>query len=183
MPEPSLFRATLVFFEEIGIYDVILPFLLIFTIVFAVLEKTKVLGYEDPEKKYPRRSLNSMVAFVVAFLVVASSRLVAVVNAVMAQVVLLLLLVVCFLILVGVLVGEGEFKFERSDPWYIFFTFFMFIGIVLIFANALGWLQPAWNYIVRNWTGNVVGSIILLIIVIGFMWLITKAPKPKEEKA
>ena len=30
--------------ENIGIVDVLLPFLLIFTIIFAVLQKTKILG-------------------------------------------------------------------------------------------------------------------------------------------
>ena len=55
----STFRGALEFFEDIGIYDVILPFLLIFTIVFAILEKTKVFGTEEIEgtkntKKNPK---------------------------------------------------------------------------------------------------------------------------------
>ena len=58
MAEESLFRGVLSFFNDIGIYDVILPFLLIFTIVFAILEKTKVLGVEEIEgKKYTKKSL------------------------------------------------------------------------------------------------------------------------------
>ena len=42
----STFREVLLFFEQIGIYDVVLPFLLVFTIVFAILEKTKLFGTE-----------------------------------------------------------------------------------------------------------------------------------------
>ena len=33
--------------NELGLSDVLLPFLLIFTIMFAVLQKTKVLGKDD----------------------------------------------------------------------------------------------------------------------------------------
>jgi len=33
--------------QDIGVVDVILPFILIFTIVFAVLEKTKILGEDE----------------------------------------------------------------------------------------------------------------------------------------
>ena len=44
MVEQSVFRGIIEFFEKIGIYDVVLPFLLVFTIVFAILEKTKVFG-------------------------------------------------------------------------------------------------------------------------------------------
>ncbi len=188
MVEQSVFRGVLGFFEQIGIYDVILPFLIVFAIVFAILEKTKVLGFEDPEKKYTRKNLNSMVAFVAAFLVVASSKLVAIINQTTSQIVLLLLVAIFFLILVGVFVGEGEFKLEKGDPWLIFFTIAMFLGILLIFLNAIkasdgrSWLEIFWSYVTENWNSNVVGSIILLIIVIGIMVWLTRGPKEKKEE-
>ena len=47
----SAFRGAIEFFDKIGVYDVILPFLLVFTIVFAILEKTKVFGTDDIEGK------------------------------------------------------------------------------------------------------------------------------------
>ena len=40
----SAFRGVIEFLGDMGVYDVILPFLLVFTIVFAILEKTKILG-------------------------------------------------------------------------------------------------------------------------------------------
>jgi len=43
----SMFRGTLEFFGEIGMYDVVLPFLLVFTIVYAILEKTRIFGVEE----------------------------------------------------------------------------------------------------------------------------------------
>ena len=42
MVEASGFRGVIDFLGKLGVYDVILPFLLIFTIVFAILEKTKI---------------------------------------------------------------------------------------------------------------------------------------------
>src|SRR3989337_1536276 len=96
------FRQVLVFFDSIGLFDVVLPFLLVFTVVFAILEKTKVFGIEEIEgKKYTRKNLNSIAAFVIAFLVIASARLVEIVTTVSANMVVLLLLVVLFLLLVG----------------------------------------------------------------------------------
>ena len=35
----NVFRDVIVFFGDIGIYDVVLPFLLVFTIIFAIFEK------------------------------------------------------------------------------------------------------------------------------------------------
>ena len=105
--EVSTFRGVIEFFLDLGIYDVILPFLLVFTIVFAILEKTKVLGTEKVEgEEYPKKNLNAMTAFVVAFLVVLSARLVSLINEAMANVVILMLVAVCFLILIGVFYGK-----------------------------------------------------------------------------
>ena len=49
--------------ERWGLMDVLLPFLLIFTIVFAVLEKSKILGEE-------RRNMNSAIALIFALIIV-----------------------------------------------------------------------------------------------------------------
>ena len=60
MAEESVFRGVMTFFDKLGIYDVVLPFLLTFTIVFAILEKTKVLGTESIEgKSYSKKNLNN----------------------------------------------------------------------------------------------------------------------------
>ena len=81
MAEESVFRGVIEFLGKIGVYDVILPFLLVFTIIFAILEKTRVLGTEEIDgKKYSKKNINAMVAFVMSFLVVASTKLVAVIN-------------------------------------------------------------------------------------------------------
>src|SRR3989338_8886122 len=80
------FRQVIEFFDTIGLFDVVLPFLLVFTIVFAILEKTKVLGTEDIEgKKYTKKNLNAIASFVMAFLVVASSELVEIITTVSAN--------------------------------------------------------------------------------------------------
>jgi len=89
MAEVSTFRSVIEFFGDIGIYDVILPFLLIFTIVFAILEKTRIFGTEKIEgEEVTKKNINAMVAFVVGFLVVASTRLVSIINETMANMVL-----------------------------------------------------------------------------------------------
>ena len=44
MATESSFRGVLGFFAKIGVYDVLLPFLLVFTIVYAILDKSMILG-------------------------------------------------------------------------------------------------------------------------------------------
>lgn len=173
----SAFRNVITFFDKIGLYDVVLPFLLVFTIVFAILEKTKVLGTEIIDgKHYPKKNLNTMTAFVIAFLVVASTRLVAIINQVASQVVILLMLSVLFLLLIGSFYKEGEGVFLEGG-WKTFFVFIMFIGIVLIFMNALGWLEGFWDYLKLGTGGEAIGAIILLIIIILSIVYIVKQPE------
>jgi hypothetical protein len=57
------------FLVRLGVLDVVLPFILVFTLVLALLERTRVLG---TEKGKPKRRLNAMVAFVLAFFSIVS---------------------------------------------------------------------------------------------------------------
>ena len=186
----SVLGNVLEFFVRIGIYDVVLPFILVFTIVFAILEKTKVLGTEEIDgKKHTKRNLNAMAAFTIGFLVIASSRLVETITQVSSQVVILLLLGVFFLMLIGSFYKEGEIGTEGVTGWVRnVFIVIMLVGIISIFLNAIktksgqSWLEFALNYLQANWTSTGVASIILIILVILFVVYVTREGKPKGEK-
>jgi hypothetical protein len=175
--EGSVFRGTIGFFEELGIYDVVLPFLLVFTLVFAILEKTKAFGTEkDGNTEITRKNLNAMTAFVAAFFVVASAQLVAIISVVMAHTVMLLLLSICFLMLAGSFhTGSKEFFLEGG--WRTLFMVIMFTGIVLIFLNAVGWLDIIWYALFYQFDSVTISSILLIGAIIGFMFYITKDEK------
>jgi hypothetical protein len=172
------------FFQHIGIYDVVLPFLLVFTIMFAILEKTKVLGTEGKEH-YTRKNLNAMASFVVAFLVIASSKLVETITQVSSQIVVLLLLVVFFLMLISTMYTEKEIQEGgmAEKGWKMFFVAFMFIGTLGIFLDAIKtesgktWLEVFTDWLSQFYTSTAVASIILIIFIVLFVWWIIKSPK------
>jgi len=167
----SVFRGALMFFDKLGVYDVILPFLLVFTITYAILEKTKIFGMDKiDDKEYSRKNLNGMTAFVVSFFVIASTRLVAFISEFVAHVVLLLLLSVFFLLLVGSF-HTGKKEFELDDKWKKFFTVLMFIGILLVFLNAMGWLQIILDSLFYRFDSIAVSSIFPLIVCLVFQSL------------
>ncbi|MFH1408776.1 MAG: hypothetical protein ABIH34_02625 [Nanoarchaeota archaeon] len=172
--EESVFRGIITFFDKIGIYDVVLPFLLVFTIVFAILEKTKILGTEEIDgKRYTKKNLNAMTAFVLGFLVVASTKIVSLINESLAIIVLLLLITVSFLLLIGSFYKESEDVFLHGT-WRKVFMILMFIGVTLTFLGVGGWLDTGWEWLVDHWDTNWVGAIILLVIIIVLMFYITK---------
>lgn len=185
----TIFGNVFDFFERLGVYDTILPFLLVFTIVFAVFERTKVLGTEEVSgMKTTKKNLNAMVAFVTAFLVIASSKLVAIINESLGNIVILLLVSVCFLVLIGTFYKESEDVYLKEGGWRTLFMVIMFIGVLFIFLHAIKmdsgepFLSFLWNYILYNITTTAVSSIVLIIVVLVFMFVIVREPSVKSKK-
>jgi len=172
------------FFRQLGVYDVILPFILVFTIMFAILERTKIFGTEGPkEKELTKKNLNAMVSFVIAFLVVASSKLVATITKVSSEIVVLLLVIVFFLMMVGSFRTHEEIKKGELLPeaaWRYAFMTFIAIAITFIFLDAIEteggrtWLEVFWSWLSQFYTNSAVAAIVLIIVVIIFMVWITR---------
>jgi hypothetical protein len=188
----TVFGDSINFLVKLGIYDIVLPFLLVFVLVFALLEKTKALGTERARddkgeyQEYTKKNLNAMVAFVTGFFVVASSQLVSVINRSLSQIFLLLLLVICFLMVAGALhqqTKEGFFLDPKKHGFYYgAFMVIVFGGIIAIFLNSLGWLDLVYNFLKDNWNTDYIASVIFIIIIVGFMAWIMSDPKPKPEE-
>jgi len=184
----SVFGDSIQFLAKLGIYDVVLPFLLVFTIVFAILDKTKILGVEKgrDDREYTKKNLNAMVAFIMGFFVVASSQLVAVINKTLSQVFILLLLIICFLMLAGSFHQQQKEGFFLKDGFYkSAFMVIVFLAIIMIFLNALGWLDVIYGFLKDNWNTSYVAAVILVLAMVGFMVWITKdtsqGKEPKKE--
>jgi len=182
MAEESVLRGIISFFVELGVYDVILPFILVFAIVFAILEKTKIFGVEKIDgDDYTKKNINAMVAFVISFLVIASGKLVGILNKALGNIVILLMVVVSFLILIGSFFSNDENVFLEKGPWRTSFMVAALIGVTLIFLNAVptgddsNWLEWGWNNLDTKWAG----AIILIVIVIAFMSFIIYEPNKK----
>lgn len=144
-------KDVLIAIEQIGLTDVILPFILVFTVVFAVLQRSKVLGAD--EKGSPKANYNAMVALVIAFFVLILARTLQVITWFTRYLALLLVMFVFFAIIFSLL-GVRE---DRKNA-------IMFIALMLI---AIVFLQ------VLAWTGvidpELVTRFLLPILVIAFL--------------
>ena len=173
------------FFREFGLFDVVLPFLLVFTIIFAILEKTRILGtVKIKGDEVPNKNLNSMVSFVVALLTVATANVVRTINESLPNVVLLTVIGLSFLIMVGVFMKTEEMDLRSK---HMTFIIFMFVGVIAIFLNSIydadgnSWLEILLFFITTQWSGAVVTSILFLIVMVVAIWFITKQQKEKKE--
>ena len=191
MPDPTVFGNAIVFLDRIGIYDVVLPFILVFTIVFAILEKSRVFGTETVKGvSYTKKNVNALVSFSIAFFVVASSQLVQIITKVSSRVVILLLTSVFFLILIGSFSKEGPISLEGEKYYRGLFMAIMFVGIVIIFLSSINtaqgytWLEFSLLWLQANISSGAVASIVILVGMVFFIYFITQAPQAAggEEK-
>ena len=142
------------FLVAFGFFDVILPFIFVFTIMFAILEKTKIFGKDEVKSK----NINAMIALVTAFFVI-----------------------VAFLMLAGSFMADEEFSFKDSG-WRVFLTLVVFFGIVAIFLNSVDWLEPIIRYITEKWTDTFIVSLIFLGLIIGIIFFVVGSGKNKGGK-
>lgn len=174
------------FFRHLGVYDVLLPFILTFTIMFAILERTALFGKEGPkDKEVTKKNLNAMVAFVTAFLVVASSKLVEVITKVSSEIIVLLLIIVFFLMMIGTFYSNEEIKaggfLKEGSWWRTGMMVFILISLVFIFMDALKtdndqtWLEVFWNWLSGFATNTGVAAIVLIIVLLVIIYLVMYA--------
>ena len=169
------------FLKRFGFYDVILPFLLVFTIIFAVLEKTRILGVEK-DGKSPKKNINAMVALVIALFFIAIPRVVVAVQSSLPYAVMLLVVIIAYMLLVGSYAASGdkEFNFAGMTFWKTFMGILVFVILAAVFLNSFGWLDPVWNYITENWQDTFIVSLIFVAFMIGTIyWIVTDKKSAK----
>lgn len=174
------------FLKDFGFFDVVLPFLLIFTIVFGILEKTKVFGTETgkPDGK-PQQRINAMVAFVIALFFVAIPSLVASIQISLPQIAMLLIVIVVFLMLLASLASGGTsfdlFQMPGKGKmfWIAVMYILIFVGVIAIFLNSFGWLDPVMDYVKDNWSDTLIVSLIFLVIIVVTIYIVVQDPKDK----
>lgn len=170
------------FLNELGVYEVILPFLLVFTLMFALLEKTRVLGTEkikiDGEiHDVTRKNLNSMISLVIGFFVVASGQLVAIISEVLARMVVFIVIFFIFALTIGAFRRQTDEGFEVGKPWLIIFSVSAFIALLFIFLDAVNVLDQAVDILVNLYNNDILLSLVMLAVLFGIVLFITAKPR------
>lgn len=159
-------------FETWGVTDVLLPFLLIFTIIFAVLQKTKILGAG-------KKQFNVIISLVVSLSVVIPHvtrsypmgfDVVEIINVFLPQIALIAVILIMILILIGV--------FAPAFSGWIAIA-----GAVIVALLFFGTTRYLYGI---NWLYEVIGeetlTLAVILIVFGvIIWFIVSEPKSGEK--
>ena len=163
------------YFQTYGIMDFLLPFLLVFTIIFAVMQKTKILG--------DKKNFNVIVALVLALIfvvphIVGSYPLgydpVQVMNESLPSIALVAVASIMLLILMGVFGAN----FSKSAAPIIAIAAIAFVAY--IFGSALSvWTGP--SDIFYWWTSEVTELLVIILIFGLIVYFIVKEPSDSSK--
>lgn len=149
--------------------NIILPFLFIFTIVFAILEKTKFLG----EKK----DINAIVALVFGLVSVGVPWAIGVVLNIIPIVVVIIVILISWLMTYGFLGGYTPGK-GISPAWLK--TFQIILGIV--FIGVIVWSTGAYKLIAdKPWANKVGETVVVIGAVIAVISIVISGGGEKEK--
>lgn len=167
--------------QELGLFDVILPFLLVFVIVFAVLQKIKLFGSKEESKKF-----NVVIALVLGLAVVfphvlgyypPDRDIVNIINQALPNVSVVLVAILMGLLIIGLLGKRFELGEGSLSGWIALAAFAI---IIFIFGAAANWWQmPRWLDVLNN-----PDTVALVIVILAFaiiIWFITKEDKPGQK--
>ena len=168
--------------DQWGLTDILLPFLLIFVVIYAILQKTKILGEE-------KKNLSIVVAIVVALLVViphvtgkfpANADPVLIINDALPQVSIVIIAIVFLLVMIGVFGQDYVFLGVTAPGWI---TLVSLVTIILIFGGAAGWWSGAVGDTLQDFFGTEGIAIFIMLLTFGIIiaW-ITSESKDREDK-
>ncbi|MEM1782772.1 MAG: hypothetical protein QW483_02735 [Nanopusillaceae archaeon] len=175
--------------ERFGFFDIILPFILIYAVIYGILAKTQILGNpfdQDVAKAKFVRSLISLISLSIAFLTVGAINIITKLRILIPHIVLYLLSVFLLIISVAAFylplekVDESEYKKYRKSILFISIVIFSILtlsslGIVVIESveeGIVGLIQSEIFVLI----------VILLIIFLVIYWLTRGEIVEKETK-
>ncbi len=143
----------------------VLPFLLVFTVIFGILEKSKIFGEG-------KKQIDAIVSLVIGLIVISYSYATGIIVGLVPVMAVGVVIILVFLILFGFVFKEGDFKIH----WGLQLAFGILAGIAVIIAVLV--LTGAWTYVTSWFNGSgagsstLVSSIVLIIIVVAVVAIV-----------
>lgn len=175
--------------QDWHVYDVILPFILVYAIVFAILEKTKIFKPKDGDSGHVK-NVNAVIAFVFGLFVVASIQTVQYIQSFIVNIVLFIIFLLALLILLGFIFGEDyiqlfmeDGKIKKWAAWTIGLV--VLIVALCAFLWAIGWLEPIleWFEDIFDTDQDTISTVVFLLLIGGVLFWISRGSGEKKSES
>jgi hypothetical protein len=138
------------YWEQAGVFSYVLPFLLIFALVFGILAQTRIFGNN--------RTISGIIALVIGLLALQFDFVPVFFSEIFPR------LGVGLAILLVAMILLGMFAPNRTWVTYTFFGIAAIIFIVVL-VKTVGWLGWQSGFFWQNYGGALIGIAVILVIV------------------
>ncbi len=151
--------------------NIVMPFVLIFTVTFAILEKTQLLG-----KK--RKDVNAIVALVFALVAIGVPTAMGVLATLIPVIAVLIIILFSWFLVFG-FIGE---QFETKWTEGMRKTFLVVIGVVIL--ATIAWATGLYSFITLDdvLTARVMQIVLLVGTIIAIIAVVVGGDDKKEDK-
>ena len=137
--------------KNFGFFDVILPMLLVFLIVYAILVRTEILG--ESTKGFVR-AINALISASIAFLFITETSLVEKMNTLLPRASLLLVITMLVLLLLAFVGVYKTDVFEGAAGWKLWLIAIPLIVIFLGIVDVSGINIPIIHQVIMAFSGG-----------------------------
>ena len=131
-------RGVFSYWESAGVFEIFLPFILVFSIVFAVLENVKIFGEGN------KKGINAIIALSLAILVANNVYIRELLHRFLPNVAFFMVLILVVIMLVSTMSGQAKFLGTQYTTWGLVISILFVIWSLL--ADNVGDLYnlPYW---------------------------------------
>ena len=178
--------------NNIGFFNIILPFLLVYSIIYGLLAKYKLIGdpYKDDAEGRATRSLISMISAAVGFLVVGATNIVLSISTLIPYIVLFLLTIFFLLLAISPFVTtEKGINLQNRTGRILLATSIIIFFIVVAFSLGLfSYLSSISKNISLSSPylqeiEQIIYTVIVLGILFGIIYWATKPPSKQGQQS
>ncbi len=141
--------------------ETILPFILVFTIVFAILQKSKILGDG-------KRQIDAIVGLVIGLLVISFGQATGIILQLIPFLAVSLVVILVLLLLLGSFTEPGKFfeKFPKGIKYILMVAVTLGVAIAVIYVTGFWEILYTWVFLSSGSSG-LLANIIFMVIIVG----------------
>ena len=162
--------------QSIGVYDFLLPFLLVFTVIFAILEKTRLMGTDQNQK--PKTNINTILALIIGLIVVVQTSIVQIINNYLSKMALFIVIILIFLLVLGIFGANVEGGITGGVAGF-FVLVVAILAVVWALSPELGFSDIFNRYLPSDSDRGLILFIVIFIVVV---WLVTRQPGEHQQE-
>ncbi len=166
--------AEVTFLQSPILTNFVYPFLLIFFIIFAILEKTKIFGEG-------RKQINALIAFVISFIFVSAIFPKEMVSHLILFLTIAIVIVFVVLIIWGFIMGEEGVKIFENSPkgikWAIAIFILIVVAIAVLWAAGIDTASFVDRVFHSTWSNTLWTNLIFIVLVAAALAIVLSTGK------